>query len=134
VAAVHAGWRGTAQGIAAEAVARLAGLGGAAGSLIAALGPSIGPCCYAVGPEVAAEVALGCGVDVPRIASPRDGQLHLDLREANRLQLEAAGVPRGSIHVAPWCTSCEAELFFSYRRDGPTGRSLACIGWLTAAP
>jgi YfiH family protein len=117
VAALHAGWRGTAAGIAVKAVARLRAAGVEACDLLAALGPSIGPCCYEVGPEVMEAVTGGSGT-------------HLDLAAANVEQLRSKGVKKDSIFAAPWCTSCEPELFFSFRRDGSaSGRLMACIGW-----
>ena len=127
IAAVHGGWRGIAAGVVPRSVAALQEIGVAAGSILAAIGPSIGPCCY----EVSADVIDAVARAVPTqpgtlVRSPRG----LDLRRAVRLQLERAGLPPGSIHEAPWCTSCSRELFFSYRRDGgPTGRQMACIGW-----
>lgn len=125
VAAVHAGWRGTAARIAMNAVDALAALGVPAGRLVAALGPAIGPCCYEVGEEVLGAVARSApdGSIAPRSRT-------LDLRLANRLQLEGAGLHPSAIHIAPWCTACHPELFFSHRRDGVhAGRQLACIGW-----
>jgi YfiH family protein len=114
-AAVHAGWRGTAAGIAAKAVDALAAAGVPPCDLIVALGPAIGGCCYEVGPEVAA--ALGVSART------------VDLREINRRQLLQAGVPAESVHTAPWCTRCRKDLFFSYRRSGSAaGRMLAVIG------
>jgi YfiH family protein len=116
-AAVHAGWRGTAAGIARLAVEKFAGIGIAAGDLVAALGPSIGPCCYEVGPEVLQAVGGGSG-------------RHLDLAGANVAQLRSAGMKAEAIFRAPWCTACRTDLFFSYRREGrAAGRLMACIGW-----
>ena len=129
VAAVHAGWRGTAAGIAARAVAALAARGCPPSGLIAALGPAIGPCCYEVGDEVVAALE---GTGAPRsrfMAAGASGRAHVDLHEANRFQLERAGVPRGSIHGAPWCTRCRNDLFFSARAEGAkAGRLVAAIG------
>lgn len=125
VGAAHAGWRGSAQNVAASAVAALRGLGAAPRTLRAWLGPSIGPCCYEVGGEVAAQFAgdfirAGCG-----------GGHRLDLRAANVAQLEAAGVPSSSIVVHPACTKCGGGIFASYRRDGPkAGRMIALIARL----
>lgn len=136
VAAVHAGWRGTARGVARTAVERLGALGIPAGGLLAALGPAIGPCCYEVSDEVAGEVAAGCGCP-PGVLARRgpNGRPLLDLREANRLQLLAAGLPGEAIDAAPWCTACTPEWFFSYRRDGTeSGRLMACVGWAPGAP
>lgn len=131
VAAVHAGWRGTARGIAARAVELLGSLGLAAGELLAALGPSIGPCCYEVSDEVVREVAAACGGQPGALARPGPaGRPLLDLREANRLQLLRAGLAPDAVASAPWCTVCTPRWFFSHRRDGAgTGRMLACIGW-----
>lgn len=136
VAAVHAGWRGTAQGIARAAVERLAALGLPAGGLLAALGPAIGRCCYEVSDEVADEVAAGSGCPPGALARRGPGgRPLLDLREANRLQLLGAGLPAAAIDSAPWCTACTPEWFFSYRREGAeTGRLIACVGWARGAP
>ncbi len=129
VAAIHAGWRGTAAGIAREAVRRMQRAGCAPDRLIALLGPAIGPCCYEVSPEVARQVATATGADLSRVTAPKKPR-NLDLHAANRLQLEAAGLPLEAIHEAPGCTRCTlGPLFHSYRRDGErAGRMLACIG------
>jgi len=135
VAAVHAGWRGTAAGIVARAVELLEATGVPAGRLIAAIGPAIGPCCYEVGQEVAQAVARAAGVSLQTVFR-RDGESgNLDLPGANRLQLRRAGLRAEGIHSAPWCTACQTDLLYSYRRSGgPTGRLMACIGWTGDAP
>lgn len=128
VAAVHAGWRGTAAGIVTRVVERM---GGPPSSLVAAIGPGIGSCCYEVGPEVLRAVARvsGGGESVIEGRSAA-GHRSLDLARANRLQLVAAGVAPDGISTAPWCTACEPSLFHSYRRDGEAaGRQIAAIGW-----
>jgi YfiH family protein len=113
IAMLHAGWRGLAGGILAAGVQ-------AVGATSAAIGPGIGPCCYEVGEEVLGGFSgLGEGI--------ADGRM-LDLPEVARRQLAAAGVER--VESAGLCTSCEAELFFSHRRDeGRTGRQ-AGIAWV----
>jgi copper oxidase (laccase) domain-containing protein len=72
--------------------------------IVAAIGPGIGACCYEVGEEVAREFGF-------------DARTHLDLAQENRKQLEAAGVPAEKIEALGVCTFCDAERFFSYRRD-----------------
>jgi YfiH family protein len=113
VAMLHCGWRGLAAGIVAAGVERV-------GASAAAIGPGIGPCCFEVGPEVKAEFAH-LGDDL--VAGPT-----LDLAEIARRQLAAAGVRE--VGTAELCTSCEAELFFSHRRDrGETGRQAGLV-WI----
>jgi YfiH family protein len=116
VAMLHCGWRGLAAGI----VARGADL---VEARAAALGPGIGPCCYEVGPEVLDAFAdLGEGI--------ADGRM-LDLPEVARRLLARAGVER--VESAGLCTFCEAELFFSHRRDhGRTGR-MGNLAWIEAS-
>ncbi len=111
VGMIHCGWRGLAAGIVERGV-------NAAAATHAAIGPGIGPCCYEVGEEVlAAFEPLGPGL--------ADGAM-LDLRAVARRLLERAGVER--IEVSEMCTSCNPDLFFSYRRDGdPTGRQAGLI-------
>lgn len=128
VAAAHAGWRGTALGVAAAAVRALAArFGSEPGDLRAAIGPSIGPCCYEVGPDVARRFA-----DHPTCQRPAaDGRAYLDLWELNRLALRAAGVAEERIEVARLCTRCRTDLFFSHRAEGyPAGRFGTLIGVL----
>ena len=126
VAAVHAGWRGTAAGAAREGVSALtAECGTPPVGIRAILGPAIGPCCYEVGGEVAAAFAgdfvrRGCG-----------GKFRLDLKSANRAQLVGAGVPPGSVEVLPYCTRCGGPALASYRRDGAAaGRMIALVARL----
>jgi purine-nucleoside/S-methyl-5'-thioadenosine phosphorylase / adenosine deaminase len=112
LAMLHAGWRGLAGGI-------LAAGADAVGATRAAIGPGIGPCCYEVGEEV-----LGAFAGLGGVAEGR----MLDLPEVARRLLAAAGV--GEVESAGLCTSCEAELFFSHRRDkGRTGRQ-AGLAWI----
>ncbi len=118
--AAHAGWRGTVHGVARNVVARLVELGARPERLRVALGPSIGPCCFEVGPEVVAEFRAAFG-DVPGMVVAGPHKDHIDLRVALRTVLERAGVAPASIDDRPPCTKCEAERFFSYRRDGKDG-------------
>jgi YfiH family protein len=127
VAAVHAGWRGTAAGVVARAVEGLLEAGSRPGDLLAALGPGIGPCCYEVGDELRA--AFGRGGDRFFRPGPR-GRPHLDVRAANRAQLQTAGVVPARIHHVADCTACRPDLYYSYRRDGAgTGRMISFVGF-----
>lgn len=127
VGAAHAGWRGTAAGVAAAAVeAMTRTFGTDPEDLRAALGPSIGPCHYEVdGPVAEAFAPWPWSRAILRPGRP--GHWWLDLAAANRLMLMMLGVPAEQIWVNGLCTACEAELFFSYRRDGVTGRMGALI-------
>ena len=140
IGAAHAGWRGTigaappagttetpGVSVAANTVSKMIRLGARADRIRVALGPSIGPCCFEVGPEVVAEFRAALG-DLPDlvVAGPRKD--HLDLRVALRGVLERAGVRPESIDASPPCTRCEAERFFSYRRDGKGGVHMGFIG------
>jgi len=116
----HAGWRGTVAGVATNVIARLVALGGRAEAVRVALGPSIGPCCFEVGPEVVAEFRAAFG-ELPGLVVAGPNKDHIDLRVAMRAQLERAGVRPEAIDDRPPCTRCEAERFFSYRRDGKAG-------------
>jgi YfiH family protein len=127
VAAVHAGWRGSAAGIARKAVAALVATGTTAGDLLAVIGPGIGPCCYEVGPEVRA--AFGSEPDSVFLPGPGD-RPRLDLRTVNARQLQEAGVREDRILHVDDCTACREDLYYSYRRDGPgTGRMISFIGF-----
>jgi YfiH family protein len=125
VGVVHSGWRGSAKNAAAAGVAALVALGERPERLRAWLGPSIGACCYEVGGEVAAQFAGEL------VRGRCGGGFLLDLRAANRSQLEAAGVPAENISVHPACTNCGGEKYASYRRDGArAGRMIALVARL----
>lgn len=120
--AVHAGWRGVVAGVVAEAVASLETT--QPGSLVAAVGPCIGACCFEVGDEVAEAIAGAAGADV--VVQGTGPRPHADLRRAVSMQLERLGVVHRE-HVGG-CTVCEADRWFSFRREGPhSGRMLAVI-------
>ncbi len=130
VAAVHAGWRGTALDIAGVAVAAGAARGVDPRRLWAAIGPSIGPCCFEVGDEVVAElVAAGLSRDDMGFELGPRGRPHLDLRRANRVLLRRAGLHDDRIEDVGGCTHCNPDRYESYRRDGTTsGRMRGVIG------
>jgi polyphenol oxidase len=127
VAAVHAGWRGTAAGVAPAAVAALRASGSRPEDLLAALGPAIGACCYEVGEELR-ETFGARGSEFFR-PGPR-GRPHLDVRAANRRQLVESGLRPDRIHDVDECTYCREDLYHSYRRQGPgAGRMLSYVGF-----
>jgi hypothetical protein len=109
IGVVHAGWRGLAGGVIE------AGVEATGGAVAAAIGPGVGPCCYEVGDDLRAVFATS-------------GRW-LDLKAVARARLEAAGVRE--VHDCGLCTACDAERFFSHRRDdGITGRQ-AGLAWLS---
>jgi YfiH family protein len=131
VAAVHAGWRGTAASAAHTAVTAMGWeLDVAPASIVAAVGPSIGPCCYRVSGDVqqAFETAGHDARSVERWFPRVGGERRLDLWQATSDQLVAAGLARERIHVARLCTACRVDLFYSFRAEGRrTGRLAAAI-------
>jgi YfiH family protein len=105
VAAVHAGWRGTAAQIVIRTLEEMRRLyGSEASDVYAAIGPGIGECCYEVGADVARQFG-------------HEQAGRIDLAAINRRQLLDAGVAEHRIDVLGGCTKCDAPLFHSYRRD-----------------
>lgn len=140
VAAVHAGWRGTAARIVPEAIARLQAQGSQVQNLRVALGPAIAGDVYQVSEDVAAE--LGASVfqpsgegadqdsqtqdileylralpDSPVQVDPAPGKVRVDVRRVNVLQLTQLGLEREQMAIAPYCTYQQPQHFFSYRRS-----------------
>ena len=120
VSAVHAGWRGTVNGIAAEAVRILCEQGAEIGTIRAAIGPHIGQCCFEVGEDFVTAVSDIRGSDFAHrhtIPSPhgKPGKYHADLTGMNLEILENAGLSRDSIDVSDACTMCDTALFYSHR-------------------
>lgn len=127
IAAVHAGWRGTVQSIAANAVKEMVAAGASPQNILAAIGPSIGPCHFEVGQEVAAEFAARFGEKLP-LKEHRPDHSMVDLWLANRLVLLEAGVPNDRIFTSNICTFCNNSDFYSHRyTDGRRGSLIAAI-------
>jgi YfiH family protein len=131
-AAIHAGWRGTLAEVAIKALQRMkAAYNIRPGDVRIAIGPAAGSCCYEVGTDV---------IDPFRMKFPHQEVFRetstdhacINLLEANRAQLISAGVAPDRIHIAPLCTMCLTDLFFSYRREknvqGKVGRLMSVIG------
>lgn len=127
VAAIHAGWRGTVAGIVRKTLETMQQTYGTEGrDVVACIGPSISPEAFEVGDEVYDSFA-GNGFDMDRIAFRRD-KWHIDLWEANRLQLLEWGVSPADIEVCGICTWKENSDFFSARRQGiNSGRILSGV-------
>jgi YfiH family protein len=145
VAAVHAGWRGTAAGAATAAVEALAReFGAKPGQLVGAIGPCIGACCYEVGTEIVdAFAAAGhprhlidrwfLAPPAPRgsfrpVLSGVEGlRLRLDVAGANRDQLILAGVPEENIYACGLCTAMHLDVLTSYRAEKEKAGRIAGI-------
>lgn len=114
IAALHAGWRGTAAGILSVGLDRLAAMGYPADECAMHLGPAICGACYEVGPEVLSALT----------GRPAQAKGHVDVRLLLAEQAAAQGVR--AISVSQWCTRCHRERFFSHR-GGDFGRQLGII-------
>ena len=154
VAAFHAGWRGTVNRIVESGIGRMRlQFGSRPEDLVAAIGPGIGACCYSVGEEMLSnfESQFSYARELFREVYDSDPvrtkypmlfltqrapghseigpSLHLNLVEANRRQLLAAGLKPRSIRWVGGCTNCQPELFFSHRgSEGHAGRMMSVIG------
>ena len=154
VGVFHAGWRGTVKRVAEKGVGEMQRwFGTRPRDIRAAIGPGVHACCYAVGPEVRTQFEsqfdYGSGLfhEVEESDPVREKypllfltarapghselpkKIFLDLVEANRRQLLAAGVAAKNISASPLCTSCRTDLLFSYRAEkGVTGRMMAVAG------
>lgn len=124
----HAGWKGTVAKIAQKTILTMQQqFGTNPQQCLVGIAPSIGPCCY----EVDEFVMNQLKEQFPKweeLVQPAGDKWHLDLWQANRLQLEEIGVASENILVSSVCTACNNELFFSYRAEqGCAGRMGAII-------
>lgn len=126
VAAVHAGWRGLCAGVIEQT---LRAMGRPPQALLAYLGPAIGAAAYEVGAEVRAAFLAADAQSEAAFAPGAPGKFHADLYALARLRLARAGVYR--IYGGSHCTYTERERFYSYRRDGASGR-MASLIWIEA--
>ncbi|MGB3206541.1 MAG: peptidoglycan editing factor PgeF [Crinalium sp.] len=135
VAAIHAGWRGTASKIVPEAIANLVASGSKLENLLVAMGPAISGEVYQVSVDVAVDVGASIipenvarsheaildflqGLpNSPVLPDPEPDKMRLDVRKVNAIQLAQLGINSEQIAIAPHCTYQEPDKFFSYRRS-----------------
>lgn len=117
---VHAGWRGTAAGIAPKAAEKMKDtFGSRLEDIVVHIGPGISSCCFETGPEVLEEFKR-CWDFAGAFSRPSGEKNYIDLKGINRRQLEDIGIQDKHITASRHCTCCEPELFCSYRREGGT--------------
>jgi len=131
VGAVHAGWRGTAAGIAAKTVTAMAEAYGCEPKNIrAVIGPNIGPCCFQTDGDVPEAMEDALGESAKPYIRQADEKFYVNLKEMNALWLRRAGVEE--IDIAPHCTACQSDLFWSHRvtrgERGAQGAVIVCKG------
>lgn len=130
IAAVHAGWRGTAIGAAARAAeAMIRDYGCRPADILAAIGPGIGPCCFETHLDVPDGLRAGLGPDAEPFIRPLPGgkKYRVDLKGANARWLTLAGLTQEHIALCPACTACELDTFWSHRVQGGTRGSMAAM-------
>ncbi len=124
----HAGWKGTVRKIAQKTVVNLeATYGSRPEDLLVGVGPAIGSCCYQVDRKVVEPIKNTFKEWDQLLEKVSENQWKLDLKLANKLQLKQAGVQEKNVIVSKLCTACNRELFYSYRREGTTGRMASLI-------
>jgi YfiH family protein len=134
LAVLHAGWRGTLAKIVAAGVSSLEdGWRVVPEEVAVFLGPAVGPCCYDVGDDVARAAEAAFGKRFGQILKEEGGRRRLDLHRANELIAQEAGVPPDNIYRLAACTSCDAELFASHRREGEAGGRMMAVAYIKTA-
>ena len=117
VGAAHAGWRGTAAGIASKTVAAMAKAYGCDPKNIhAAIGPNIAQCCFQTDEDVPRAIIAALGSDALDHIRKDGDKFYVNLKEINALWLRKSGV--ADIAISPLCTACRSDLFWSHRRTG----------------
>lgn len=127
IGACHAGWRGTALGIAGKTVREMVRLFGChPGDIRAAIGPAIGQCCFETDDDVPQALRTALGAAVEPFITWNGRKYHIDLKAINALWLTQEGV--SAVDVCGHCTACHPELYWSHRKQGNArGSQIAMI-------
>ena len=127
IAAVHAGWRGTMKEIARKTVEMMKQeFDCDPQDMIGGIGPSIGPCCFEVQKNVFHLANIIYSAREAVVIKRRE-KTFINLWQANKIQLQRAGLLESNIELTELCTACETEEFFSARKEGKTGRFVCGI-------
>lgn len=127
IGACHAGWRGTALGIAKKTAQEMVRLFGCEPANIrAAIGPAIGQCCFETDEDVPAALRDALGAEVEPYITWNGTKYHIDLKAVNALWLRKAGVE--TVDICDHCTACRPDLYWSHRKMGNArGAQIAMI-------
>ncbi len=130
IAAAHAGWRGTAQGIAAQTITQMTNNYSCCPSdILAAIGPGISSCCFETHQDVPDSLLCHLGTDAAALIHPlsQEGKYRVDLKQTNRLWLLKSGLLPEHIAISNACTACDGASFWSHRRAGTVRGSMAAM-------
>lgn len=128
IGACHAGWRGTALGIAEKTVRAMRDtFGTRPGDVHVSLGPCISRCCFETDRDVPAAMERALGREAEAAITRNGEKYFVDLKEINRRFLKRAGIPEENIDVSPLCTACAPDTFWSHRRHGDRRGSLGAV-------
>jgi len=122
-AIAHAGWRGTAQKIGIKTIQKMQRLGCKIENIQAIIGPCIDKCCFEVKEDVQKKLYQTINLN-----PPHQEKIFVDLKEINKLQLQSLGIK--NIDICPYCTVCNNDLFFSYRKENATKNRHSAILYL----
>lgn len=126
VGALHAGWRGTAAGLAEKtAQAMVEAFGCDPGNIRAAIGPNIGACCFETDADVPEAMKAALGEAAAACMTPKNNKYYVNLKELNAIFLRRAGVEH--INIATQCTACDTDRFWSHRKMGANRGSQGAI-------
>lgn len=128
IGAVHAGWRGTALGIAAKAVNKMSAVFGCQPAhILAAIGPGLSQCCFETDEDVPAAMWAALGTDAAPYLAQQGAKWHVDLKGLNRQFLQNAGVQPDHISISADCTRCLPDRYWSHRVTGNQRGSQAAL-------
>lgn len=123
----HAGWRGTAGKIGVKTISKMKEFGSDIKNITAIIGPAISMCCYDVQEDVLEKLKMTV-CDFSGLAENRNGRIFVDLKGINARQLEEIGIK--NIDICPYCTSCDNDMFFSYRKENATTNRHSAVLYL----
>ena len=124
----HAGWRGTYEKIAKKTIESMTtNYNTDVEDIVCVIGPSIGPCCYEVSDELIKKFNTNITIQNEKFYIIKEGKPHLDLWKINEITLEKSGILRENIFNLELCTSCNKDMFHSYRKHNQTSKRLGMI-------
>lgn len=116
----HAGWRGTVANISSKTILKMIEVfHSVPKDIFALIGPAISKCCFTVGEDVAEQIKNSVN-NLNNLIVENDGLIYADLKLTNYQQMIEIGIPKSNIDICPYCTVCNNDLFFSYRKENAT--------------